>query len=168
MKLNEMERPPRVNRGAQLRTMGITVTKDHTKPPDYLKEAELIALMDKQGIGTDASIPQHVQNILDRRYANVCGPGWDGKAGKPIPTEQQLYAMRKKNPDAPREEVTSRHMVPTSLGLALIEGYNRIDRSLCEPSVRAFMEQQVAQIADGSASKQDVVEQNIELFYKKF
>eukprot|EP00746_Dinoflagellata_sp_MGD_P159613 gnl/MRDRNA2_/MRDRNA2_86731_c0_seq5.p1 gnl/MRDRNA2_/MRDRNA2_86731_c0~~gnl/MRDRNA2_/MRDRNA2_86731_c0_seq5.p1 ORF type:complete len:237 (+),score=52.38 gnl/MRDRNA2_/MRDRNA2_86731_c0_seq5:41-712(+) len=168
MKLNELDRAPRMQQGAQLRTMGVTCERDHTKPPDYLKEAELIALMDQKGIGTDASIPQHVQNILDRRYANVCGPGYDGKAGKPIPTEQQLYAMRKKNPNAPREEITSRHMVPTGLGLALIEAYRRVDNELCEPSVRAFMEKQVSQIADGSSTMEDVIKHNIELFHKKY
>lgn len=40
-----------------------------TKPPSYLTESELISLMDKNGIGTDATIHEHIKKILDRNYA---------------------------------------------------------------------------------------------------
>eukprot|EP00913_Durusdinium_trenchii_P001051 g965.t1 len=48
------------------------------------KESELVALMDQNGIGTDASIPQHVQNVVDRHYVMICGPGDDGQRGEII------------------------------------------------------------------------------------
>lgn len=39
-----------------------------TQPPPLLQEADLIALMDHHGIGTDATIAEHIQKVQDRNY----------------------------------------------------------------------------------------------------
>lgn len=47
----------------------LNVVEGATTPPEYLTEAELITLMDKNGIGTDATIHEHIQKIQTRSYA---------------------------------------------------------------------------------------------------
>lgn len=42
------------------------MTESRTSPPALLTEEELIALMYKNGIGTDATIPAHIETILKR------------------------------------------------------------------------------------------------------
>lgn len=40
-----------------------------TTPPQLLSEADLIATMDRNGIGTDATIAEHIKTIQERGYA---------------------------------------------------------------------------------------------------
>jgi DNA topoisomerase-3 len=40
-----------------------------TSPPKKLSEADLISKMDANGIGTDATIHEHIQTVQDRGYA---------------------------------------------------------------------------------------------------
>eukprot|EP00871_Galdieria_phlegrea_P000672 jgi/Galph1/1605/GphlegSOOS_G286.1 len=51
-----------------LSSVSIQLEKKETNPPVYLSESDLVELMERHGIGTDASIPTHIQNILDRNY----------------------------------------------------------------------------------------------------
>ncbi|KAJ7297715.1 hypothetical protein O6H91_Y040400 [Diphasiastrum complanatum] len=106
-----------------------------TSPPDYLTESELISLMEKHGIGTDASIPVHINNICERNYAQV-------QAG--------------------------RRLVPTTLGITLIRGYQSIDVDLCLPEIRQFIEQQITLIGKGQADYAHVVQHALQEFAAKF
>lgn len=42
-----------------------------TSPPSLLTEADLIALMDKNGIGTDATHAEHIETIKSREYVGL-------------------------------------------------------------------------------------------------
>ncbi|KAH9598173.1 TOPRIM domain [Trypanosoma melophagium] len=46
----------------------VNLEKHRTAAPPNLTEANLIALMDEHGIGTDATIAQHIKTVLDREY----------------------------------------------------------------------------------------------------
>lgn len=46
-----------------------------TSPPQLLSEADLIALMEKHGIGTDATHAEHIETIKSRMYAGVQDDG---------------------------------------------------------------------------------------------
>uniref|UniRef100_A0A672HPB4 DNA topoisomerase n=1 Tax=Salarias fasciatus TaxID=181472 RepID=A0A672HPB4_SALFA len=65
------EAMPTCERGDAFTVDEIKLVEKQTSPPDYLTEAELITLMEKHGIGTDASIPVHINNICQRNYVTV-------------------------------------------------------------------------------------------------
>ncbi|XP_055017755.1 DNA topoisomerase 3-beta-1, partial [Boleophthalmus pectinirostris] len=62
---------PSCDRGDVFSVDEVRLVEKQTCPPDYLTEAELITLMEKHGIGTDASIPVHINNICQRNYVTV-------------------------------------------------------------------------------------------------
>merc|ERR1712008_177120 len=66
------------------------------------------------------------------------------------------------------ERPASRHMVPTALGLSFCVAFEELDGELCRPPIRAYMEKQCQQIAEGLLEKDDVVQENIKLFHGKF
>lgn len=59
--------------GDKLNVVDCNLVKSTTSPPGYLTESELITLMEKHGIGTDASIPMHINNICERNFVSL-GP----------------------------------------------------------------------------------------------
>lgn len=116
-----------------------------TSPPKYLTETELLDLMNKNGIGTDATAHDHIAKIKDRDYVRV------RQASRTAPTENS-------DEDEPAEASgrggrggrggsragTGRggggqdELIPTTLGVALIEGYNNLEfeTSLSKPHLR--------------------------------
>lgn len=63
--------PESIVEGASIPIKSINIRGDTTSPPGYLTESELIAQMEKNGIGTDASIPTHINNIQVRKYVDI-------------------------------------------------------------------------------------------------
>ncbi|RLE54527.1 MAG: type IA DNA topoisomerase [Thermoprotei archaeon] len=70
---------PMVKEGSRVPVLGIQLIEDRTKPPDYLSEAELLSLMRKYGIGTDATMQDHIHTNVVRGYFII-------KRGRCIPT----------------------------------------------------------------------------------
>ena len=56
---------------SELRVLDTALAQAYTEPPEELSEAELIAQMEENGIGTDASIASHIENIVVRNYVQV-------------------------------------------------------------------------------------------------
>ena len=51
----------------------VNIREGKTTPPQLLTESELISRMDKNGIGTDSTIHEHIKKIQDRNYAVKVG-----------------------------------------------------------------------------------------------
>ncbi|XP_060074052.1 DNA topoisomerase 3-beta-1-like [Ylistrum balloti] len=64
---------PEFKKDQNLTVNDVKLVDRQTSPPDYLTESELITLMEKHGIGTDASIPVHINNICERNYVSIIG-----------------------------------------------------------------------------------------------
>ena len=104
-----------------------------TTPPTLLTEADLVTLMDKNGIGTDATIAEHIHKIIDREYV------MEHKQGN------------------------TKYLVPSTLGVALVEGYNKMnfEKSFAKPELRRENEEKMNMIGEGIAQKNDVLLESI-------
>ncbi|KAK9462745.1 DNA topoisomerase [Lipomyces oligophaga] len=67
-----------------------------TTAPRYLTEPGLIRLMEANGIGTDATMAEHIEKILSRQYAVKVPVGAVGRFLEPLP----FHAPEKSNFDA--------------------------------------------------------------------
>lgn len=115
-----------------------------TSPPNYLTEPELIGLMDANGIGTDATMAEHIAKIQERMYVSTRTRG----SGR----------------------TSVREFIPTTLGVALVEGYDNVglDVSVSKPFLRKEMELKMKAICEGSKSKGDVVSESIDQYREVF
>ncbi|WP_287588749.1 DNA topoisomerase, partial [Candidatus Borrarchaeum sp.] len=66
---------PVLKKGDEVNIANLEMKKGETKPPRRITETELIKLMDKNGIGTDATIPQHIKTNKLRNYFKISGKG---------------------------------------------------------------------------------------------
>jgi len=130
---NELTNP--YNKGDRVQIKDVKLAESQTGPPSYLTESDLISLMEKHGIGTDASIPVHINNITQRNYVSI-------EAG--------------------------RRLKPTTLGIVLVHGYQKIDPELVLPTMRSAVEKQLNLIAHGTADFRAVLKHAIEIFRLKF
>ena len=126
---------PNYTKGMQFEMSELACRESSTQPPSYLSESDLIVKMDNHGIGTDATIAQHIKTIQDRDYA--------------LKDENQRFK-------------------PTSLGYALVLAYEAMGFDLHKPRLRAQMEADLVQIANGAKSRSHVVTECIHIMQQVF
>ncbi|KAL5524020.1 hypothetical protein ACEPAG_8193 [Sanghuangporus baumii] len=131
---------PHFEEGEQFMPTVCELREGQTTCPNLLTEADLVGLMDKNGIGTDATIAQHIQTIADRGYV------------------------------IERMEGSTKYLVPSTLGIGLVEGYNEIgfDKSLSKPQLRRDTERAMTQVCERTKSKHEMLEQSIEQYKEVF
>ncbi|KAF7992467.1 hypothetical protein HCN44_001805 [Aphidius gifuensis] len=57
--------------GKSFKPTSIEMVEEQTSAPNLLTEADLISLMDKHGIGTDATHAEHIETIKSRQYVGL-------------------------------------------------------------------------------------------------
>ncbi|KAK7939409.1 hypothetical protein WMY93_002735 [Mugilogobius chulae] len=62
---------PVYEQGSQFQPTAIEMMDGQTSPPQLLTEADLISLMEKHGIGTDATHAEHIETIKSRMYVGL-------------------------------------------------------------------------------------------------
>ncbi|GEQ66705.1 hypothetical protein JCM33374_g368 [Metschnikowia sp. JCM 33374] len=132
---------PEFTPGQPVKIHSAKLKEGKTSPPNYMSETELIALMDANGIGTDATIADHIDKIISRNYI------------------------------ARRKSGKTEFFIPTSLGISLIQAFDAIliDRiSLSKPFLRRALEGFLVRISRGEISKQDVISQLLPLYKEAF
>jgi DNA topoisomerase III len=130
------------------------MTEGKTSPPGYLTEPELIAMMDANGIGTDATMADHIAKIKERDYVQTRFRSGAAAAVEEDSDEEELPAVRSRGRGRgqgrgrggrggstnapPRRGRGVEEFIPTNLGVALIEGYEnlRFETSLSKPFLR--------------------------------
>ncbi|KAI6242762.1 DNA topoisomerase [Aphelenchoides fujianensis] len=127
-------------KGSKLGVKKVELVDRQTTAPGYLTESELITLMEKYGIGTDASIPVHVTNISTRNYVEI----------------------------GPQSDAHSHQAGGVLAGIALIHGFQRVDAELILPTMRSEVENQLNLIAMGKAEFETVTNHVLNIFRLKF
>ena len=149
-----------------------------TTPPQYLTEADLIALMDANGIGTDATMAEHIEKIQQRHYATAVerrgGGNGEDEAPPAAPPAGRGGRGRGRGRGGRGGGAAGggggggrgsgvKEFIPTSLGVALIQGFDRMsfELSLGKPFLRKEMELMMKAICEGRSTKQEFLRQNI-------
>ncbi|KAH9892651.1 prokaryotic type I DNA topoisomerase [Cubamyces lactineus] len=111
-----------------------------TSKPALLTEADLVGLMDEHGIGTDATIAQHIHTIIDRGYV--------------------IERMRG----------STKYLLPSPLGIGLVEGYDAVgfEQSLSKPELRRETERRMVDICQGQKTKNQVLNESLERYQEMF
>jgi DNA topoisomerase-3 len=144
-----------------------------TSPPNYLTEADLIALMDANGIGTDATMAEHITKIQEREYVITVSRGGNGNhpANNDPPTRGRGRGSARRVRGGVRGGgVTANNnptagsgnqlFIPTNLGMALVDGYDKMefDPSLHKPFLRKEMERRMKDVCEGKSTKEAMVQ----------
>ncbi|KAH0542900.1 hypothetical protein FGG08_002760 [Glutinoglossum americanum] len=156
-----------------------------TGPPGYLTEPELIALMDANGIGTDATMAEHIAKIKEREYV-ICRPRsgvarHDGNGDERVVGGGRGGRGQRGRGGGPRARGagsdggrggrnTIVELIPSTLGVALVEGYNSMgfESSLTKPFLRKEMELKMKAICEGRKTRSDVVEESLGQYREVF
>ncbi|KAF1915376.1 DNA topoisomerase III [Ampelomyces quisqualis] len=155
------------------------LSEGKTSPPGYLTEPDLLALMDANGVGTDATMADHIATIVHRQYVEArtqprqAGHGNDEEDSEELPTQPRvasshrgITAVARRGAGRGAGGIGVREFIPTTLGVALVEGHENMgfETNLTKPFLRKEMELKMKAICNGQTTKARVVSETIEQY----
>ncbi|KAF2857658.1 prokaryotic type I DNA topoisomerase [Piedraia hortae CBS 480.64] len=168
---------PEFREGEMFEPTEAKIHEGKTSPPGYLTEPELLALMDANGIGTDATMAEHIAKIKGRDYVLARPRGRQQNNGneyepddEPAPSRGTPGRGRGRGGRGGRGGAQSRgttsgveEFLPTPLGIALVEGYDNMgfEISLSKPFLRKEMEANVKAVCEGRKTKEQMIDETI-------
>ncbi|KAJ4144735.1 hypothetical protein LMH87_003606 [Akanthomyces muscarius] len=189
-KWNDTAELPKFTAGEQFVPTEAMMTEGKTGPPSYLTEADLIALMDANGIGTDATMAEHIQKIQDREYVATIARSGTTSGGNDDDDESDGDGAQASRGGRGRGRGRGARgrggrgggaagrgrggsvkvFVPTQLGVALILGFDRMnfETSLGKPFLRKEMELKMKAICDGRLNKDAMLRESISQYREVF
>ncbi|KAG9235297.1 DNA topoisomerase [Amylocarpus encephaloides] len=158
---NSSQTLPRFTVGERFEPTEAMMNEGKTTAPDYLTEPDLLALMDANGIGTDATMAEHISKIQERDYCRARPKTGGGGAGRGARGGRGAQAERGGGGRGGTTGV--QEFIPTFLGVALIQGFENMgfEISLSKPFLRKEMELRMKDICDGRITKDDMLRQSI-------
>ncbi|KKY20028.1 putative dna topoisomerase [Phaeomoniella chlamydospora] len=139
------------------------ITEGKTSAPSYLTEPELIALMDANGIGTDATMAEHIANIKTREYVSTRSSSGSRNAVQEfIPTTLGVALIQGYESILSNSTNTTSNTVPTTTTTS----FNHLD--LSKPFLRKELEVALKGICEGRKTKNEVVQESLEMWRQVF
>lgn len=177
---------PAFEQGERFEPQSCMVNEGETSSPGYLTEPDLIALMDANGIGTDATMAEHIAKIKVRGYVMTqprSGGGGPAAAASASATRGRGGARGRgsrggrrggrggSNATAAGGPTTGvEEFIPTTLGVALIEGYENVgfEEKLSKPFLRKDLEVALKKIVSGEMTREEVVRREVGLYKRVY
>ncbi|WMV29067.1 hypothetical protein MTR67_022452 [Solanum verrucosum] len=132
----------------------LTLDSGVTRPPPLLSEADLLGCMDKAGIGTDATMHDHIKKLLDRFYA-IKDSNTRFSPTKLDISGFSFVLCHIRTSSGPRILVKQNQL---GNGEALVMGYDDMGYELWKPYLRAMMECDMKAVSIGTKRKAEVLE----------
>ncbi|RKF65640.1 DNA topoisomerase 3 [Erysiphe neolycopersici] len=176
---------PRFTMGERFEPTEAVITEGKTTAPGYLTEPDLISLMDANGIGTDATMAEHIAKIKERGYVftRPRGVNSSGNNDEDQPQDNRRGRGRGRGRGSrggrggrgDNTSVSTRNsgveeFIPSTLGVALVDGYDRMgfEISLSKPFLRKEMELRMKDICEGRITRDAVLQDNIRQYRRVF
>lgn len=157
------------------------LTEGKTSASSYLTEPDLIALMDANGIGTDATMAEHINTIKQREYVYTRPKGGGGRgnhAPAPARGAREGRGARAGRGGQGRGGGAAgagggggvEEFIPSTLGVALVDGYDKMGHeiSLSKPFLRKEMELKMKDICEGRLAGDVMLRESLRQYKRVF